>query len=40
MHGMTHAGTSSTGGVAREFSITEKSWRGPSEIKPIGSPSS
>jgi hypothetical protein len=39
MHGMIHAETSSTGGVAREFSITEKSWRGPSEMKPIGSPS-
>jgi len=37
---MTHAGKSSTGGVAREFSMTVKSWRGPSEMNPIGSPRS
>src|SRR5687767_5767253 len=37
MHGMTHASTASTGGVARELAIREKSYRGPSEIQPIGS---
>jgi hypothetical protein len=35
---MTHAGTSSTAGVARDFAMTEKSCRGPSEMNPIGSP--
>jgi len=39
MHGITHAATSSTGGVAFECSIREKSYRGPSEMKPMGSPS-
>jgi hypothetical protein len=35
---MTHTAISSTGGDARDFSMTAKSWRGPSEMNPIGSP--
>jgi len=38
MHGITHAATSSTGGVAFEFRMRAKSYRGPSETNPIGSP--
>jgi hypothetical protein len=37
MHGMTQAATSSTRGVAADLAIREKSERGPSDTKPIGS---
>jgi len=37
MHGITHASTSSTGGVAFELAMREKSDLGPSEMKPTGS---
>ena len=38
MQGITHAGTSSIAGVAREFDTRAKSVRGPSDTKPTGSP--
>src|SRR5258706_1598748 len=37
MQGWTHAGTSSTGGVARELATRAKSERGPNDTKPTGS---